>query len=758
MHLKDFLFAVINFVILFGALFFITRKMIARMFKERRDKIAAALDEAKAAEDSAAALEDRIGKDKAQAQQREDELLAGTRRQVEENSVSAAESSQKAANVLRQSAAVREQQLRSIMQEEVSAQVLRQVAEATGKALQKDEYALRRKALVDDFIQNMDHSVSAQPSDLLTLSEGKKLAVTVAAAQPLPEEELASLRQKLTAIFAAACKEVGEDVPAGELIDLRSEVDESLVAGVRLRVGDTVYDGSALHRLERLVRDADHGCKDGQPVLENVRQIIASADSFIDNYQVGEVISVSDGICRVAGLADVMAGEMLEFEGDLRGMVMDLDQDNVGVVLLGNFAGIQEGDVVRRTGHIIEVPVGYGMCGRVVDALGRPIDGKGPITPDGYRAVESPAPSVLHRQGVTVPLQTGIKAIDALVPIGCGQRELIIGDRQTGKTAIALDTIVNQKGKDVLCIYVAIGQKESTVANVVRKLTELGAMDYTTVVCASASEPAPMLYIAPYAGAAIGEFFMYQGRDVLIVYDDLSKQAAAYREISLLLQRPPGREAYPGDVFYLHSRLLERAARLDEATGGGSMTALPIIETQAGDISAYIPTNVISITDGQIFLETGLFHSGNRPAINVGLSVSRVGGAAQMPAMKQVAGRLRTDLAQYRELASFAQFGSELDAATQSTLCRGQHMTELLKQNQFDAKSVEDQVIAIFAANEGYADDVALADMSRFEREVVAHVKLTMPELVDVICEGKKIPADMLASLRKTLESFKESF
>ena len=758
MHLKDFLFAVINFVILFGALFFITRKMIARMFKERRDKIAAALDEAKAAEDSAAALESRIEKDKEQAQQQEDELLAGTRRQVEENSVSAAESSQEAANVLRQSAAVREQQLRSIMQEEVSAQVLRQVAEATGKALQKDEYALRRKALVDDFIQNIDHSVSAQPSDLLTLSEGKKLAVTVAAAQPLPEEELASLRRKLTEIFAAACKEAGEDVPAGELIDLRSEVDESLVAGVRLRVGDTVYDGSALHRLERLVRDADHGCKDGQPVLENVRQIIASADSFIDNYQVGEVISVSDGICRVAGLADVMAGEMLEFEGDLRGMVMDLEQDNVGVVLLGNFAGIQEGDVVRRTGHIIEVPVGYGMCGRVVDALGRPIDGKGPITPDGYRAVESPAPSVLHRQGVTVPLQTGIKAIDALVPIGRGQRELIIGDRQTGKTAIALDTILNQKGKDVLCIYVAIGQKESTVANVVRKLTELGAMDYTTVVCASASEPAPMLYIAPYAGAAIGEFFMYQGRDVLIVYDDLSKQAAAYREISLLLQRPPGREAYPGDVFYLHSRLLERAARLDEATGGGSMTALPIIETQAGDISAYIPTNVISITDGQIFLETGLFHSGNRPAINVGLSVSRVGGAAQMPAMKQVAGRLRTDLAQYRELASFAQFGSELDAATQSTLCRGQHMTELLKQNQFDAKSVEDQVIAIFAANEGYADDVALADMSRFEREVVAHVKLTMPELVDVICEGKKIPADMLASLRKTLESFKESF
>ena len=748
MHLKDFLFAVINFVILFGALFFITRKMIVRMFKERRDKIAAALDEAKAAEENAAALEDRIGKDKAQAQQQEDELLAGTRRQVEENSVSAAESSQEAANVLRQSAAVREQQLRAIMQEEVSAQVLRQVAEATGKALQKDEYALRRKALVDDFIQNIDHSVAAQPSDLLALSEGKKLAVTVAAAQPLPEEELASLRRKLTAIFAAACKEAGEDVPAGELIDLRSEVDESLVAGVRLRVGDTVYDGSALRRLERLVRNADHGCKDGQPVLENVRQIIASADSFIDNYQVGEVISVSDGICRVAGLADVMAGEMLEFEGDLRGMVMDLEQDNVGVVLLGNYAGIQEGDVVRRTGHIIEVPVGYGMCGRVVDALGRPIDGKGPITPDGYRAVESPAPSVLHRQGVTVPLQTGIKAIDALVPIGRGQRELIIGDRQTGKTAIALDTIVNQKGKDVLCIYVAIGQKESTVANVVRKLTELGAMDYTTVVCASASEPAPMLYIAPYAGAAIGEFFMYQGRDVLIVYDDLSKQAAAYREISLLLQRPPGREAYPGDVFYLHSRLLERAARLDEATGGGSMTALPIIETQAGDISAYIPTNVISITDGQIFLETGLFHSGNRPAINVGLSVSRVGGAAQLGAMKQVAGRLRMDLAQYRELASFAQFGSDLDKATRDTLARGSRMTELLKQPQYAPMDAADQVAVLFAAGEGYTDSIAVEDVPHYAEALLARIHRTYPELHALVHSGKKLPPEALERLR----------
>ena len=759
MHLKDILFAIANFLILFGALFFITRKRISRMFRERKEKIAGELDKAKKAEENAAALENQVNRDNELARQQEKQLLEDTQRQVEKNRVCAADNSQKAANVLRQSAVERERQLRAIMHEEVSAQIVRQVAEETGKTLRKDEYAARRTALADAFIEKTGKMVTARPSDILTLADGKKLTVTVTGAEPLTEAQTEKLRRTLTDVFAAACRAAGEDAPCGESIDLYSETDESVIAGMRLRVGDTVYDGSAARCLERLVHRAEQsGDESGRSVLDGVRGLLSSAGGAVDIYQVGQVISVSDGICRVSGLADVMAGEMLEFKGDLRGMVMDLDQDNVGVVLLGDFSTIQEGDAVRRSGHIIEVPVGEAMCGRVVDALGRPLDGKGPIKNDGFRAVESPAPSVLHRQGVTVPLQTGIKAIDALVPIGRGQRELIIGDRQIGETAIALDTIVNQKGKDVHCIYVAIGQKESTVANVVRKLTELGAMDYTTVVCVSASEPAPMLYIAPYAGAAIGEYFMYKGKDVLIVYDDLSKQAAAYREISLLLQRPPGREAYPGDVFYLHSRLLERAARLDEASGGGSMTALPIIETQAGDISAYIPTNVISITDGQIFLETGLFHSGMRPAINVGLSVSRVGGAAQVPAMKQVAGRLRTDLAQYRELASFAQFGSELDAATQSTLCRGQHMTELLKQNQFAALSVEDQVIAIFAANEGYADDVDLSDMTRFEREAVEFVKQAMPELVDIICEGKKIPADMLDKLRETLKSFKESF
>ena len=746
MTIKDFLFAVINFVILFGALFLITRKMIVRMFKERKEKIAQDLEQSHQADLESQRLSTDVAQARDQARQQEDTLLAETRAQVERSSREAEKLRTEEADALRRNAIQTEKQLRSQMHGQVSAQVIRQVASQAGETLKTSTFAPERQALVERYIEQVKEVVAAMPSDILNMNELKKLNISIASPEPLTDEEMKKVTQILCETF----------------LSVRNEVDDGLVGGVRMQVGDTVYDGTLAHQLDRLSQEVEFNSRmDDQEelsVLESIREKLSGTDNSIDVYQTGKVISVSDGICHVSGLADVMAGEMLEFEGSLRGMVMDLDKNNVGVVLLGDFSTIQEGDTVRRTGHIIEVPVGEAMCGRVVDALGRPVDGKGPIQNDGFRAVESPAPSVLHRQGVTVPLQTGIKAIDALVPIGRGQRELIIGDRQTGKTAIALDTIVNQKGKGVHCIYVAIGQKESTVANVVRKLTELGAMDYTTVVCASASEPAPMLYIAPYAGAAIGEYFMYKGKDVLIVYDDLSKQAAAYREISLLLQRPPGREAYPGDVFYLHSRLLERAARLDEASGGGSMTALPIIETQAGDISAYIPTNVISITDGQIFLETGLFHSGTRPAINVGLSVSRVGGAAQVPAMKQVAGRLRTDLAQYRELASFAQFGSDLDASTQATLLRGQHMTELLKQDQFAARAVEDQVIAIFAANEGYADDVALPDMPRFEREAVVHVKQAMPELVDTICAGKKIPADMLDKLRETLKSFKESF
>lgn len=484
-------------------------------------------------------------------------------------------------------------------------------------------------------------------------------------------------------------------------------------------------------------------------ILSILREEIEQYDNRTRRAETGSVLEIGDGIATVYGLDRAVYGELIEFETGAQGMVLNLERDSVGVVLLGSEAGLHEGSWAKRTGRAADVPVGDAMLGRTVNALGQPIDGLGPIQTTETRPIEHEAPGVVTREPVNVPLQTGILAIDAMVPIGRGQRELIIGDRQTGKTAIAIDAILNQKDTGVLCIYVAIGQKESTVAGVVQKLRDRGAMAYTTVVCAHASETAPMLYIAPYAGAAIGEYFMYRGRDVLIVYDDLSKQAVAYREISLLLQRPPGREAYPGDVFYLHSRLLERAARLSEEAGGGSMTALPIIETQAGDISAYIPTNVISITDGQIFLETDLFHAGVRPAINVGLSVSRVGGAAQLGAMKQVAGRLRMDLAQYRELASFAQFGSDLDKATRDTLARGSRMTELLKQPQYAPMDAADQVAVLFAAGEGYTDTIAVEDVPRYADALLARIHRTYPELHDLVHSGKKLPPEALERLRE---------
>lgn len=484
-------------------------------------------------------------------------------------------------------------------------------------------------------------------------------------------------------------------------------------------------------------------------ILSILREEIEQYDNRTRRAETGSVLEIGDGIATVYGLDRAVYGELIEFETGAQGMVLNLERDSVGVVLLGSEAGLHEGSWAKRTGRAADVPVGDAMLGRTVNALGQPIDGLGPIQTTETRPIEHEAPGVVTREPVNVPLQTGILAIDAMVPIGRGQRELIIGDRQTGKTAIAIDAILNQKDTGVLCIYVAIGQKESTVAGVVQKLRDRGAMAYTTVVCAHASETAPMLYIAPYAGAAIGEYFMYRGRDVLIVYDDLSKQAVAYREISLLLQRPPGREAYPGDVFYLHSRLLERAARLSEEAGGGSMTALPIIETQAGDISAYIPTNVISITDGQIFLETDLFHAGVRPAINVGLSVSRVGGAAQLGAMKQVAGRLRMDLAQYRELASFAQFGSDLDKATRDTLARGSRMTELLKQPQYAPMDAADQVAVLFAAGEGYTDTIAVEDVPRYADALLARIHRTYPELHALVHSGKKLPPEALERLRE---------
>lgn len=489
-----------------------------------------------------------------------------------------------------------------------------------------------------------------------------------------------------------------------------------------------------------------------------IKQQIERYDSTVEVVDVGTVIQVGDGIARIHGLEKAMAGELLEFPNGIYGMAMNLEEDNIGCIILGAFTMIKEGDQVKRTGRIVEVPVGEAMIGRVVNALGQPIDGKGEIKTDKYRPVESNAPGVVYRKSVHEPLQTGLKSIDAIVPIGRGQRELIIGDRQTGKTAVAIDTIINQKGKDVICIYVAVGQKASTVAGVVKTLQDHGAMDYSIVVSATASEPAPMLYIAPYAGCAMGEEFMYNGKHVLIVYDDLSKQAAAYRELSLLLKRPPGREAYPGDVFYLHSRLLERAAKLSPDLGSGSMTALPIIETQAGDVSAYIPTNVISITDGQIFLESDLFNAGFRPAINVGISVSRVGGSAQIKAMKQVAGQLRLDLAQYRELAAFAQFGSDLDKITQMRLSRGQRMMEILKQSQYEPMVVEEEVVVLFAAIRGLVDDIEVDQIGRFEEEFLRYMRSVKADILTQIRTEKALSKELDAAVEAAINEFKQGF
>ena len=480
--------------------------------------------------------------------------------------------------------------------------------------------------------------------------------------------------------------------------------------------------------------------------------------STLDVSDVGTVIQVADGIARVHGLENAMQGELLEFPGEVYGMVLNLEEDNVGVVLLGSARNINEGDTVKTTGRVVEVPVGDALTGRVVNALGQPIDGKGPIQTDKYRKIERVASGVITRKSVDTPLQTGVKAIDAMIPIGRGQRELIIGDRQTGKTAIAIDTIINQKGQNVKCIYVAIGQKASTIANIVKTLEEYGAMAYTTVVVSTASDLAPLQYIAPYSGCAIGEEWMENGQDVLVVYDDLSKHATAYRTLSLLLRRPPGREAYPGDVFYLHSRLLERAARMSDEYGGGSLTALPIIETQAGDVSAYIPTNVISITDGQIYLETEAFNSGFRPAINAGLSVSRVGGAAQIKAMKKIAAPIRTELAQFRELSSFAQFGSDLDNDTKEKLAQGERIREVLKQPQYAPMAVQYQVIIIYAVTHKYLLDIPTAEITRFEKEFFEFLDTKYAEVPNNIASEKVISDETEKSLQKAIEEFKKQF
>jgi F-type H+-transporting ATPase subunit alpha len=581
-------------------------------------------------------------------------------------------------------------------------------------------------------------------------STESEFIVEVIAATPLGEEELRKLRRKLA-----------ESVQQPYTLDLK--VDPSLLGGMVIRIGDKVIDGSVRGRLSALQANLlkqglPPGASDFRAVAATVEKELAQSEATAEVTEVGWVSEIGDGVARVRGLGSAMTGELVEFPGGTMGEVLNLDLDHIGVVLLGPDDHIKEGDLVRRTGRVVEVPVGMDLLGRVVDALGRPIDDRGPIKPDGFRPVEGPAPGIVDRQPVREPLQTGIKAIDSMVPIGRGQRELIIGDRQTGKTAIAIDTILNQKGKDVYCVYVSIGQKASSLAQLVQTLTDYGAMAYTVVVAATASDSPTMQYLAPYAGCAIAEWFMYQGKHALVVYDDLSKHAVAYRTMSLLLRRPPGREAYPGDIFYLHSRLLERAAKLSDELGGGSLTALPIVETQAGDVSAYIPTNVISITDGQIYLDTDLFYAGVRPAINVGLSVSRVGGNAQIKAMKQVAGSLRLDLAQYRELAAFAKFGADLDKTTQAKLRRGERLVEVLKQEQYQPLPVEEQVLVLYAAGKGYLDDLDIKDVAKCEQALLSYFRERHSDLLARIAHEAKLTSDLEAALQQACSEFLQSF
>ena len=746
-------YALLNFGILAAALYLLGKKLVVKMYRGHRDKLSRDLkrsaDAAAKARELTAGL-DELGRE---GEQECGAIVAEAETRAAENREEAEKACAEALARIEMENQEERERLCGEIRRELNHRAGAELAAAAGELLRGENRAEARERLAADFPQRFSRVFRLSRTELDRISAAGELDVCLKTAEVLPVEEMV----RLSGIVLEKLQEQGLCIPESSL-HLKARTDPALIGGVFLQIGDTVFDGTLLGMLRRAEKRIGEMEKLDGDFLENLEAAISAADREIDVYQSGRVISASDGICRVSGLSDAMAGEMLLFEGGLTGMVMDLERDNIGVALLGEFESVHEGDSVRCTGRIIEVPVGEELIGRVVDALGHPLDGSGAIHTGKTRPVESPAPGVIQRQSVGVPMQTGMKAIDALIPIGRGQRELIVGDRQTGKTAIALDTIINQKGKNVICIYVAVGQKESTVAGVVEKLRAHGAMDYSIVVCASASEPAPMLYIAPYAGTAMGEYFMYGGKDVLIVYDDLSKQAVAYREISLLLHRPPGREAYPGDVFYLHSRLLERSARLSDQEGGGSMTALPIIETQAGDISAYIPTNDISITDGQIFLETDLFNAGVRPAVNVGLSVSRVGGAAQLGAVKQVAGRLRMQLAQYRELAAFSQFGMELDRATRDTLDRGDRMTELLKQGQYTPMAAADQVISIFAVSEGYADDVDVKDIPDFEAALLSYVNSRWPELKGIIESGAKLSAEQLERLRSLSREAAKSF
>ena len=733
----QFIYALINFLILAALIWLLGRKMIASIFKKRLDKINSELDEAEEIEkteyvapilpDVPLAADENIDKTARKKldaiKLSRDEEIANIEKHCD------AEILEMCYDVV------------SVKRAELIKKVRERIIELLGTEPYHTELHEKLIGMADKILER----IKLTPGDIAYLNNHDVLYVTLTSAEPLPDDIVEIIDEKT--------KQLVEEVNGRTSFWVK--VDEELIGGLRLRIGDTVYDSTVTNHLYNLQKTLEkrplHGDETPDEIVSDILTGISEIDTTIQEFQLGRVISISDGICWLDGLADIMYGEVIEFDCGERGMVLDIEPDKIGCVVYGNYAHIEAGSRVRRVGRIASVPVGEELLGRVVDPLGHALDGRGRIWTKERRPIECRAPGIPDRAAVSRPMHTGIKAIDALVPIGKGQRELIIGDRQTGKSSIILDTIINQREKSTACIYVAIGQKDTTIAEVVEKLEKYGAMDYTTVVCAPASSSASLQYIAPFAGAAMAEYFMYSGRDVLIFYDDLSKHAVAYRELSLLLHRPSGREAYPGDVFYLHSRLLERAAQLSPELGGGSMTALPIIETQAGDISAYIPTNVISITDGQIFLESELFNEGQRPAVNVGLSVSRVGSAAQTKAMKQVSASLRMRLAQYRELAGFAQFGSDLDADTKAVLDSGKRMMAALRQGRFAPIEDWQQVLVIFAVSEGFASGISEDGIGEYERELYSYFEANCEDIVDEIKTGKKMSPELIARIKTAL-------
>ncbi len=728
-------YVIINFLILVGILFLFCRKMIVKIFRTRRETIEQQLNEAEEIEArSAPVLSDFA--------------------LPEEQHIDRSEVEEAQANVdakLRQIQAFGQRECRELhrhMIKKVRKELFENMKAEVSKLFNEEPYHSAIRSKERAIIETILGMITLTPGDIAYLQRSEVLYVTLTSAFKLDPELVQMVDKATTELLNTVNGKTS----------LWVLEDPSFIGGLRLRIGDTVYDGTVIEELyhfeKSLKQDPIESDDAEKELYEEFFEKATHFDSHIHTYQLGRVMSVSDGICWMDGLADIMYGEVVEFDCGERGMVLDIQQDRIGCVIFGSYENLESGSKVRRVGRIASVPVGETLLGRVVDAVGNPIDGDGHLPHTERRPIECHAPAILDRAPVNKPLHTGLKAIDALVPIGRGQRELIIGDRQTGKTAIALDAILNQKGKDTVCIYVAIGQKETLITEIKDRLEMHGAMEYTTIVAAPASGSAALQYIAPFSGTAMAEYFMYAGKDVLIIYDDLSKHAVAYRELSLLLHRPSGREAYPGDIFYLHSRLLERSAHLSDELGGGSITALPIIETQAGDISAYIPTNVISITDGQIFLESELFNEGQRPAINVGLSVSRVGGAAQTKLMKQVSSHLRTQLAQYRELADFTQFGTDLDDATKKTLDAGKRLMEALKQERY--RPLEDwmQALLLFAVSEGYADSVAPEAISRFEQELFPYFEAEHAELVAVLKTGKKMDHAVMDDVKKALTAF----